>query len=68
MLEVLAGIPTIVYGYFALTFFTPLLRDLGIGVDIFNVLSAGLVMGVMILPDRRLALGGRDVRRSARPS
>jgi phosphate transport system permease protein len=49
-LELLAGIPTIVYGYFALTFFTPLLRDLGIGVDIFNTLSAGLVMGVMILP------------------
>ena len=50
MLELLAGIPTIVYGYFALTFFTPLLRDLGVGVDIFNALSAGLVMGVMILP------------------
>ena len=50
MLELLAGIPTIVYGYFALTFFTPLLKDVGIGVDIFNALSAGLVMGVMILP------------------
>jgi len=50
MLELLAGIPTIVYGYFALTFFTPLLRDLGIGVDIFNGLSAGLIMGVMVLP------------------
>jgi phosphate transport system permease protein len=50
MLELLAGIPTIVYGYFALTFFTPLLRDVGLGVDIFNALSAGLVMGVMILP------------------
>jgi phosphate transport system permease protein len=50
LLEVLAGIPTIVYGYFALTFFTPLLRDLGIQVEIFNALSAGLVMGVMILP------------------
>ena len=50
MLELLAGIPTIVYGYFALTFFTPLLRDLSIQVDIFNVLSAGLVMGVMVLP------------------
>jgi phosphate transport system permease protein len=50
LLEVLAGIPTIVYGYFALTFFTPLLRDIGIGVDIFNALSAGLVMGVMIIP------------------
>ena len=49
-LELLAGIPTIVFGYFALTFVTPLLRDLGIQVDIFNTLSAGLVMGVMLLP------------------
>jgi len=48
--EVLAGIPTIVFGYFALTFVTPLLRDLGIEVDIFNTLSAGLVMGVMLMP------------------
>ncbi len=50
VLEVLAGIPTIVFGYFALTFFTPLLRTVGIEVDIFNALSAGLVMGVMIIP------------------
>ncbi len=49
-LEVLAGIPTIVFGYFALTFMTPLLRDLGIEVQIFNTLSAGLVMGVMLMP------------------
>jgi phosphate transport system permease protein len=49
-LEVLAGIPTIVFGYFALTFVTPLLRDIGIQVDIFNTLSAGLVMGVMLVP------------------
>jgi phosphate transport system permease protein len=49
-LEVLAGIPTIVFGYFALTFVTPLLRDIGIPVDIFNTLSAGLVMGVMLVP------------------
>ena len=49
-LEILAGIPTIVFGYFALTFVTPLLRDLGIQVDIFNTLSAGLVMGVMLMP------------------
>lgn len=49
-LEMLAGIPTIVFGYFALTFVTPLLRDLGIQVDIFNTLSAGLVMGVMLMP------------------
>jgi phosphate transport system permease protein len=48
--ELLAGIPTIVFGYFALTFVTPLLRDLGLPVDIFNTLSAGLVMGVMLLP------------------
>ena len=49
-LEVLAGIPTVVFGYFALTFVTPLLRDIGIAVDIFNGLSAGLVMGVMLIP------------------
>jgi phosphate transport system permease protein len=49
-LELLAGIPTVVFGFFALTFVTPLLRDIGIAVDIFNALSAGLVMGVMLLP------------------
>jgi phosphate transport system permease protein len=49
-LELLAGIPTVVFGYFALTFVTPLLRDLGIHVEIFNALSAGLVMGAMIIP------------------
>ena len=49
-LEVLAGIPTVVYGFFALTFFTPLLRDVGVEVGVFNVLSAGLVMGVMLIP------------------
>jgi len=52
ILEVLAGIPTIVYGYFALTFMTPLLRDI-LGKDvvqIYNTASAGLVMGILILP------------------
>jgi phosphate transport system permease protein len=49
-LEVLAGIPTVVFGFFALTFFTPLLQDIGIEVGTFNVLSAGLVMGVMLIP------------------
>jgi phosphate transport system permease protein len=49
-LELLAGIPTVVFGYFALTFVTPLLRDIGIEVGVFNALSAGLVMGVMIIP------------------
>ncbi|HSL66284.1 MAG TPA: phosphate ABC transporter permease subunit PstC [Gaiellaceae bacterium] len=49
-LEVLAGIPTIVFGYFALTFVTPLLRDVGLDAEIFNALSAGLVIGVMLIP------------------
>jgi phosphate transport system permease protein len=51
ILEVLAGIPTVVYGFFALTFMTPLLQSLfGDVVSFQNTLSAGLVMGVMILP------------------
>lgn len=52
VLEVLAGIPTIVYGYFALMFMTPLLRTIfGKGVvEIYNTASAGLVMGILILP------------------
>lgn len=49
-LELLAGIPTVVFGFFALTFFTPLLRDLGLQVEIYNALSAGIVMGVMLIP------------------
>lgn len=49
-LELLAGIPTVVFGFFALTFVTPLLRRIGIEVDIFNALSAGLVIGVMLIP------------------
>lgn len=52
ILEILAGIPTVVYGYFALTFMTPILRSI-FGenkVEIYNMLSAGLVMGIMILP------------------
>ena len=50
MLEVLAGIPTVVYGYFALTFVTPLLKLVFDDMIIFNALSAGLVMGIMIIP------------------
>ena len=50
VLEILAGIPTVVYGYFALTAVTPLLRSIGIQVEIFNALAAGLVMGVMLIP------------------
>ena len=50
VLEVLAGIPTVVYGYFALTFVTPLLQDLGFNVGPFSALAAALVMGVMLIP------------------
>lgn len=50
VLEILAGIPTVVYGYFALTAVTPLLRDIGVQVEIFNVLAGGLVIGVMLIP------------------
>jgi phosphate transport system permease protein len=54
VLEVLAGVPTVVYGFFALTFLTPLLQKIwflpGDPPGVFNALSAGLVMGVMILP------------------
>jgi phosphate transport system permease protein len=49
-LEVLAGIPTVVYGFFALVTFTPFLQRLGLEVGAFNALSAGLVMGVMLIP------------------
>ncbi|MFU0789535.1 MAG: phosphate ABC transporter permease subunit PstC [Virgibacillus proomii] len=50
MLEVLAGIPTIVYGFFAFTFVTPLIREFFPNVEATNILSPGLVMGVMIIP------------------
>lgn len=60
MLEVLAGIPSVVYGYFAISLMTPILRGLAdwlntmfgmdIRVDFFNAMSAALVMGIMILP------------------
>ncbi|MDA1257656.1 MAG: phosphate ABC transporter permease subunit PstC [Chloroflexi bacterium] len=50
VLEVLAGIPTVVYGFFALTFVTPIIRWFFPDANIFNALSAGLVMGLMIMP------------------
>ena len=50
ILEILAAVPTVVLGYFALTFVTPLLRDVGIQVSVFNALSASLVLGVMLIP------------------
>jgi len=50
MLEVLAGVPTVVYGFFALTVITPFLQGFVPGLSTFNALSAGFVMGVMIIP------------------
>lgn len=52
IVEVLAGVPTIVFGFFALAFFTPEVIEgfFGINVDIFNGLSAGIVLGVLVLP------------------
>jgi phosphate transport system permease protein len=54
LLEILAGIPTIVYGFFALITFGPLLRDLGahvgLSISATSVLTAGLIMGVMLIP------------------
>ena len=52
ILEVLAGIPTVVYGYFALTFMTPLLRTIfgNNVVEIYNTASAGIVIGILIIP------------------
>jgi phosphate transport system permease protein len=52
ILEILAGIPTVVYGFFALLFVTPILQSI-LGkdtIEVYNMLSAGLVMGIMILP------------------
>jgi phosphate transport system permease protein len=49
-LEVLAGIPTIVYGYFALVFLTPILQLVVPGLSGFNALSPGIIMGIMIIP------------------
>ncbi|UFJ40931.1 phosphate ABC transporter permease subunit PstC [Brevibacillus humidisoli] len=50
ILEILAGVPTIVYGYFALTFVTPLIRGIIPDTSVYNALSASLVVGIMILP------------------
>ena len=49
-LEILSGIPTVVYGYLALIYLTPFLRTLGLDLGTFNVLSAAIMVGVMIIP------------------
>jgi phosphate transport system permease protein len=51
ILEVLAGVPTVVYGYFGLTFLTPILKNIfGDRIEVFNALSGAIVVGIMILP------------------
>ncbi len=50
LLEILVGIPTVVYGYFALYFITPILKNFIPQLNVFNALSAGIVMGIMIIP------------------
>src|SRR5690606_17099014 len=50
VLEILAGIPTIVYGFFALTFVTPIIKFIFPQTEVFNALSAGIVVGIMIIP------------------
>lgn len=50
LLELLAAVPTVVYGYFAMLFVTPLLQKIFPDMSGFNALSAGLVMGIMIIP------------------
>jgi len=50
LLEVLAAVPTVVYGFFALTVVTPFLKMIWPHMGVFNALSAGLVMGIMIIP------------------
>lgn len=50
LLELLSGVPTIIYGYFALLFVTPLIQKIYPGLPGFNILSAGIVMGIMIIP------------------
>ena len=71
LLEVLAGIPTVVFGYFALTFVGPLLQDVGFKVGPFSALSAALVMGVMLIPtvasvsEDAMSAVPRDLRQGA---
>ena len=70
-LEVLAGIPTVVYGYFALTLISPLLQDLGLPVGVFSALAAAIVMGIMLIPtvasisEDAMAAVPRDLRDGA---
>lgn len=70
-IEVLAGVPTVVYGFFALTFVTPVLQAIFPGVAGFNALSPGIVMGIMIMPivtslsDDALQAVGQELREAS---
>ena len=69
-LEILAGIPTVVYGYFALTFMTPLLRAV-FGVDVVNIYNtgaAGIVVGILIIPLVSSMSEDASARRAQRPA
>ena len=74
ILEILAGIPTIVYGFFAITFVTPILRTLIPSTEVFNAASAGIVVGIMVLPmvaslDRKSTrLNSSHIQKSRMPS
>ncbi len=50
ILEILAGVPTVVFGFFALVAVTPALKAVGLDVQVFNALSAGIVVGVLVIP------------------
>ncbi|MFY9489181.1 MAG: phosphate ABC transporter permease subunit PstC, partial [Solirubrobacterales bacterium] len=50
ILELLAGVPTVVFGFFALATVTPFLKSIGLDVEVFNALSAGLVVGILVVP------------------
>ena len=50
ILEILAGVPTVVYGFFALTVITPAIQTIFSGVDVYNALSAGIAVGIMCIP------------------
>lgn len=50
ILEVLAGIPTVVYGFFAINFVNPILQGIYSGFGLYNAVSAGIVVGIMIIP------------------
>ena len=68
ILELLSGVPTVVYGFFALLFMTPFLQTFVPNLPGFNILSAGIVIGIMIIPYVASLVGRCHARRSQQPS